>query len=149
VAANPRLVIDVREHSAFVNTNKLASPGGHYSHAVRFGDLVFVSGQLGIRPDGSHTAHLPFEDQVQQALENMLTALRSAGATAADVLKVTAYIVDVERWPRFNALYAETMGNARPARTVVPVAQLHYGYLVEVDAIAVCSSDSRHQDLPR
>jgi 2-iminobutanoate/2-iminopropanoate deaminase len=149
VAANPRVVIDVREHIAFVSTNKLASPGGHYSHAVRFGDLVFVSGQLGIRPDGSHTAHLPFEDQVQQALENMLTALRLAGATAADVLKVTAYIVDVERWPRFNALYAERMGNARPARTVVPVAQLHYGYLVEVDAIAVCSSDSRHQDLPR
>lgn len=74
---------------------------------------------------------------------------RSAGATASDVLKVTAYIVDVERWPRFNAVYAEVMGNARPARAVVPVAQLHYGYLVEVDAIAVCSGGSRHQDLPR
>lgn len=149
MAANPRLVIEMREPIAFVNTSKLAAPGGHYSQAVRYGDLVFVSGQLGIRPDGTHTAHLPFEDQVQQALENMLTALRLAGATAADVLKVTAYIVDVERWPRFNALYAEVMGNARPARTVVPVAQLHYGYLVEVDAIAVCSGDSRHQDLPR
>jgi reactive intermediate/imine deaminase len=149
VAANPRLVIDMSEHIALVDTNELARPGGHYSHAVRFGDLVFVSGQLGIRPDGSHTAHLPFEDQVRQALENMLTALRLAGATATDVLKVTAYIVDVERWPRFNALYAEVMGNARPARTVVPVAHLHYGYLVEVDAIAVCSGDSRHQDLPR
>ena len=149
MAADPRLVIEMREHIAFVNTDELAPPGGHYSHAVRYGDLVFVSGQLGIRPDGSHTAHLPFEDQVQQALENMLTALRLAGATAADVLKVTAYIVDVERWPRFNALYAEVMGSARPARTVVPVAQLHYGYLIEVDAIAVCSGDSRHQDLPR
>lgn len=139
----------MREPIAFVNTNELAAPGGHYSHAVRFGDLVFVSGQLGVRPDGSHTAHLPFEDQVRQALENMLAALRLAGATAADVLKVTAYIVDVERWPRFNALYAEVMGSARPARTVVPVAQLHYGYLVEVDAIAVCRGDARHQDLPR
>ena len=139
----------MRHHVSVVSTNELAPPGGHYSHAVRFGDLVFVSGQLGVRPDGSHTAHLPFEDQVHQALENVLTALRSAGATAADVLKVTAYIVDVERWPRFNALYAEVMGNARPARTVVPVAQLHYGYLVEIDAIAVCSGDSRHQALPR
>ena len=101
-----------------------------------------------MRPDGSHTAHLPFEDQVHQALENVLTALRSAGATADDVLKITAYIVDVERWPRFNALYAEMMGNARPARTVVPVAQLHYGYLVEVDAIAVCSGDRPNQDRP-
>jgi 2-iminobutanoate/2-iminopropanoate deaminase len=139
------LVIDMREHVAFATADELASPGGHYSHAVRFGDLVFVSGQLGIRADGSHTAHLPFEHQVHQALENLLTALRSAGATAADVLKITAYIVYVERWPCFNALYADVMGNARPARTVVPVAQLHYGYLVEVDAIAVCSGDSRHQ----
>jgi len=110
---------------------------------------VFVSGQLGIRPDGSHTTQLPFEDQVRQALQNLLTALRSAGATANDVLKVTAYIVDVERWPRFNAVYAEVMGNARPARAVVPVPRLHYGYLVEVDAIAICSDVSRRQDLPR
>ena len=136
-------------HISAVSTNELAPPGGHYSHAVRCGDLVFVSGQLGIRPDGSHTAHLPFEDQVHQALENVLTALRSAGATAADVLKVTAYIVDAERWPRFNALYAEAMGDARPARTVVPVAQLHYGYLVEIDAVAVCSGDARQQALLR
>jgi reactive intermediate/imine deaminase len=142
-------VIDMREHIAFVTTNELAPPGGHYSHAVRLGDLVFVSGQLGIRPDGSHTAHLPFEDQVHQALENLLTALRAAGATPADVLKVTAYIVDVERWPRFNALYADVMGNARPARTVVPVPKLHYGYLIEVDAIAVCRGDTRRQDLLR
>jgi reactive intermediate/imine deaminase len=139
----------MRAHLAFVTSKELAAPGGHYTHAARFGDLVFVSGQLGIRPDGLHTAHLPFDDQVCQALENLLTALRSAGATAADVLKVTAYIVDVERWPRFNTLYAEVMGNARPARTVVPVAQLHHGYLVEVDAIAVCSGDSPNQDDPR
>jgi len=139
----------MREHIAFVNTYKLSPPGGHYSHAARFGDMVFVSGQLGIRPDGSHTAQLPFEDQVRQVLENVLTALQSVGATAADLLKVTAYIVDVERWPRFNAVYAEVMGNARPARTVVPVPQLHYGYLVEVDAIAVCNGASMFQELPR
>lgn len=149
MAAHSRLVIDMREHIEFINTNELAAPGGHYSHAARFGDLVFVSGQLGIRPDGSQTAQLPFEDQVRQALQNLLTALRSAGATANDVLKVTAYIVDVERWPRFNALYAEVMGDARPTRSVVPVAQLHYGYLVEVDAIAACRGASGHQELPR
>jgi reactive intermediate/imine deaminase len=139
--------MDMREHVTVVTPNELSLPGGHYSHAVRFGDLVFVSGQLGIRPDGSHTAHLPFEDQVHQALENLLSALRSTGATPADVLKITAYIVDVGRWPRFNALYAEVMGNARPARTVVPVPELHYGYLIEVDAVAVCRA--RQQDLLR
>lgn len=115
----------------------LAPPGGHYRHAVCHGDLVFVSGQLGARPDGTHTADLPFEDQVRQALANLRAALASAGADLDGVLKLTAYIVDVAHWPRFNAVYAEVMGEARPARTVVPVPELHYGYLVELDAIAV------------
>ena len=116
----------------------VARPGGHYSHAKRFGDLVFTSGQLGVRPDGSHTSALPFEEQARQALGNMLATLRAARAEPADILKVTAYIVGVEHWPRFNAVYAEVMGEAKPARAVVPVVELHYGYLVEVDAIAVC-----------
>jgi 2-iminobutanoate/2-iminopropanoate deaminase len=116
----------------------VARPGGHYSHATRFGDLVFTSGQLGVRPDGSHTVELPFEEQARQALRNMLAALRAAKAEPADILKVTAYIAGVDHWPRFNAVYAEVMGEAKPARTVVPVGELHYGYLVEVDAIAVC-----------
>ncbi len=118
----------------------LAAPGGHYSHATRFGDLVFTAGQLGIRADGSHTCELGFEDQVRQALDNMLAALRAAGAEPSDILKVTAYIVGIENWPRFNAIYAELMGAACPARTVVPVPELHYGYLVEVDAVAVRGS---------
>jgi len=132
----------MREQIALITSDALPRPGGHYSHAVVFGNLVFVSGQLATRPDGSHTAHLPFEDQVRQALDNVVAALRSAGATPDDVLKVTAYIVDVERWPRFNAVYAEVMGDARPARTVVPVGELHYGYLVEIDAVAACGRDT-------
>lgn len=115
----------------------IAPPGGHYSHAVCHGGLVFVSGQLGARADGTHTADLPFEDQVHQALANLRAALAAAGADLDSVVKLTAYIVDVAHWPRFNAVYASVMGAARPARTVVPVPQLHYGYLVELDAIAV------------
>lgn len=117
--------------------NGMAAPAGHYSHAVCHGALVFVSGQLGVRPDGTHTADLPFEDQVRQALANLRAALASAGADLGSVVKLTAYIVDVAHWPRFNAVYASVMGPARPARTVVPVPELHYGYLVELDAIAV------------
>jgi reactive intermediate/imine deaminase len=114
----------------------LPKPGGHYSHAACHGDLIFTAGQLPIRPDGSHMAGASFEDQARQALANVLAALGAAGAGASDLLKVTAYIVGVENWPRFNAIYAEVMGAARPARTVVPVPELHYGYLVEIDAIA-------------
>lgn len=116
----------------------LARPGGHYSHARRFGSLVFTAGQLPIRPDGSHTADRPFEEQARQALANMLAAVRAAGAGPDDILKVTVYIAGVELWPRFNAVYAEVMGESRPARTVVPVPELHYRYLVEIDAIAAC-----------
>ncbi len=116
----------------------VARPGGHYRHARRFGDLVFTSGQLPIRADGSHTADRPFEEQARQALANLLATLRAAGAGPHDILKVTVYIAGVDLWPRFNAVYAEVMGEAKPARTVVPVPELHYGYLVEVDAIAAC-----------
>ena len=114
-----------------------APPGGHYSHGVGYGDLLFVSGQLGIRQDGSHTADDDFEVQARQALQNMLAVLDAAGSGPQDVLKVTVYIVDVANWPRLNKAYAEVMGDARPARAVVPVPALHYGYLVEIDAIAV------------
>jgi len=133
--SNPRVITLV--------PGDVARPGGHYSHARRFGDLVFTSGQLGVRADGSHTAGQPFEEQVRQALQNMLGALRAAGAEPSDILKVTAYIVGVDLWPRFNAIYAEVMGEAKPARTVVPVPELHYGYLIEIDAIAACSGEPR------
>lgn len=119
--------------------NDVSRPGGHYSHAMRFGELVFSSGQLPVRPDGSHAADRPFEDQARQALANMLATLRAAGAEPRNILKVTVYIAGVDLWPRFNAVYAEVMGEARPARTVVPVPELHYGYLVEIDAVAACS----------
>ena len=144
MAAAARVVSAMAKTVETLAPENLAAPGGHYSHAARFGDLVFTAGQLGIRPDGSHTCELGFEDQVRQALDNMLAALRSAGAEPSDILKVTAYIVGVDNWPRFNAVYAEVMGAVRPARTVVPVPQLHYGYLVEVDAIAVRASAAEH-----
>lgn len=115
-----------------------AAPAGHYSAGVRHGGLVYVSGQLGVRPDGSHTAAEPFEVQVRAALDNVLRVLAAAGLEPADVIKVTAYIVGVENWPRFNAIYAEVMGDAKPARAVVPVPELHYGYLIELEAIAAC-----------
>ena len=115
---------------------KVQPPAGHYSPAVAHGGLIYVSGQLGVRPDGGHTTGLAFEDQARQALANLLAVLAAAGASPRHLVKVTAYIVGVEHWPAFNAIYAQVMGEARPARSVVPVPKLHHGYLVEIDAIA-------------
>lgn len=111
-------------------------PAGHYSPATAWRDLVFVSGQLPVRPDGSHTAGESFEAQARQVLDNLLAVLAAAGSSPAKVLKVTAYIVGVEHWPEFNRIYAEVLGEAKPARAIVPVPELHHGYLVEVEAVA-------------
>lgn len=119
-----------------ITTSEVPLPAGHYSQATAWNGLVFVSGQLGPRPDGSHTADRPFEEQARQVLANLLAILREAGCGPEHVLKVTAYLVGVENWPGFNTVYAEMFGEARPARAVVPVPGLHHGYLVEVEAVA-------------
>ena len=120
-----------------IKTARAPQPAGHYSQAVAFRDLVFVSGQLGPRPDGSSTAGQPFEEQAKQSIATMLAILAEAECGPADVVKVTAYIVGVENWPSFNRVFSEYFGESRPARSVVPVPELHLGYLIEVDAIGI------------
>ena len=115
--------------------------GPHYSPAVKHGGLVYISGQLPVGPNGAHDPSISFASQVRQVLENLLAVMQANGAEGADhLLKVTAYIVGGAYWAEFNQIYAEILGDARPARTVVPVAELHFGYLVEVDAVARTSS---------
>lgn len=116
---------------------RLAPPGGHYSHAVRAGGFVFISGQLPIAPDGRKLQDADFEAQTTQVLANVSAALESAGSSVDRLVQVRVYITDIELWPAFNALYATWAGDARPARAVVPVPQLHYGFKVEVEATAL------------
>jgi 2-iminobutanoate/2-iminopropanoate deaminase len=119
-----------------IATDDAPPPAGHYAQATAWRDLVFASGQLGVRSDGEHMVGESFEVQARQALGNLLAVLAAAECGPEQVLRVTAYIVGVENWPAFNRVYAELMGDARPARTVVPVPGLHHGYLLEVDAVA-------------
>jgi reactive intermediate/imine deaminase len=117
-------------------TPNAPKPGGHYSQAVCHGDLVFVSGQLPVTLEGRIIADASFEDQARLALANLLAIVKAAGSSPERVLKVTVFLAGVEYWPKFNALYAEAFGDARPARSVVPVPALHYGCLIELEAIA-------------
>ncbi|EPC03412.1 hypothetical protein L861_17900 [Litchfieldella anticariensis FP35 = DSM 16096] len=121
---------------ATVLTDQAPTPAGHYVQATACGGMVFVSGQLPVRPDGAHAPEASFQDQAWQALDNLLAVVRASGSSPERLLKVTAYIVGVENWPQFNSVYAEALGDIKPARAVVPVPELHYGYLVEIDAVA-------------
>ena len=118
-------------------TDRAPKAAGHYAQAVASGAYVFVSGQLPIRADRTPLDDDSFEAQARQAIQNMLEVVRAAGSAPQHLVKVTAYIVGIANWPRFNAVYASMLPDACPARSVVPVPELHYGYLVEIDAIAV------------
>jgi len=120
-------------------TDRAPQPAGHYTQAIVSGAHVFVSGQLPIRPDGRPLDHDGFEAQARQAIQNMLEIVRAAGSSPQQLVKVTAYIVGIANWPRLNAVYASMLPDSCPARSVVPVPELHHGYLVEIDAIAACT----------
>jgi reactive intermediate/imine deaminase len=119
------------------NPGTMAAPGGHYSHAIAANGLVFVSGQLPIAPDGRKLDTAPFEEQARQVLDNVAQALAAAGSSVDRLVQVRVYVTDIATWPAFNALYAAWAGAARPARAVVPVPQLHYGFKIEVEAVAL------------
>lgn len=116
---------------------KAPPPGGHYSHAVVHNDLVFVAGQLPIDPANPKAPPGSIERQTELALANVAAILEAAGSGLDRVLQMTIYVSDIELWGAVNAVYARVMGQHRPARAVVPVKDLHYGYQIEVQAIAV------------
>ena len=119
-----------------VSTDAAPLARGHYSQAVAHGGLVYVAGQLPIVPGEPDRKLSDFESQAEQVLANVFAILGAAGSAPDRILKATVYIADLSHWPAFNAIYARRLGEHRPARTVVPVGALHYGYLVEMDVIA-------------
>ena len=119
-----------------ISTPDAPEARGHYSQAIVHGGMVYVAGQLPGVPGHPDRRLESFEEQARQVIANVAAILAAADSSLQDVVKATVYITDVADWPAFNAVYAEAFGAHRPARTVVPVAGLHYGYRVEMDVIA-------------
>jgi len=119
-----------------IATSHAPAARGHYSQAIEHDGVVYVAGQLPIVPDDPDRYLEGFDAQARQVLANVKAILEASGSGMDQILKATVYIADIAHWPAFNAIYAEHLGAHRPARTVAPVAQLHYGYLVEMDVIA-------------
>ena len=120
----------------------LATPGGHYSHAVVANGFVFISGQLPIAADGTKLVDATFADQAKQVLNNVRVALEAAGSSVSQLVQVRVYVDDLANWPAFNVVYAEWAGNVKPARAVVPTGPLHFGFKVEVEAVAIVLSSA-------
>lgn len=125
-----------------VTSPNAPTPAGHYSQAVVHGGLVYVAGQLGMDP--RRPGHTPddIELQTEQALRNVANILIAAGSDLSNVLSMTIYISDQGDWARVNGVCAAVMGSHRPARAVVPVKDLHYGFGVEIQCVAAVAGAS-------
>jgi len=117
-------------------TSEAPQPAGHYSQAIEHQGLVYVSGQLPIDPVKGRRVDESIEKQTEMALANIDTILRKANSGKNHVLKVTVYISDITLWDRVNSVYARFFGDHRPARAVVPTRELHFGFQIEIEAIA-------------
>ncbi|MBI5000829.1 MAG: RidA family protein [Euryarchaeota archaeon] len=109
---------------------------GPYSRAVKFRDIIFISGQLGLDPATGKLAG-GIAEQTRQALKNLAAVLGEMGATTKDVAKTTVYLKSMDDFDEMNKTYASFFSEPYPARTTVGVAALPKGGLVEIDAIAV------------
>jgi 2-iminobutanoate/2-iminopropanoate deaminase len=119
-----------------ISTPDAPTPAGHYSQAIVHGDVVYVAGQLPIDTKSSERRVGSIEEQTERTLRNVEAILRAAGSDLDHVLQMTIYVSDMASWGAVNEAFARVMGAHRPARAVVPVGPLHYGYGIEIQAIA-------------
>ena len=119
-----------------IETGDAPRPAGHYSQAVVANGFVFVAGILPVVPGGERRIPDGIEAQMRQVLTNLRAILTEAGSDMHKLTSVQVFIPSIELWGEVNALYSEALGAHRPARTVIPCGPLHYGALVEVNAIA-------------
>ena len=110
---------------------------GPYSHAVAAGNLLFVSGQGPVAPDGSGLQRGTFEDEARLTLSNLKAVVEDAGSSLAQVVKVNVYLADIDKFAEFNAIYEEFFPTDCPARTCIQAGRLPFDIQVEVEAVAL------------
>jgi 2-iminobutanoate/2-iminopropanoate deaminase len=119
-----------------VSTGEAPQAIGPYSQAVASGNLLFISGQIGLDPESGELA-LGLEAQVNRALQNLFGILGAAGAAAAEVVKTTVYLASMSDFSRMNEIYARYFSESLPARSTVAAKTLPKDALFEIDAVAV------------
>ena len=112
------------------------APAGHYTPAVESGGFIYVSGQLPIDPFTGEKTSGDIKLQTLRVLDNIKLLLKSGGSGIEKIIKINIYLSDIGLWDEVNIVYAGFMGEHKPSRIVIPTGPLHYGFFIEIDAIA-------------
>jgi 2-iminobutanoate/2-iminopropanoate deaminase len=122
-----------------VRTERAPAPfqGAPYNQAVKAGGLVFVAGQLGLRPGASEMAGPTIAEQTEQAMRNLAAILEEAGSGLDKLVKTTVFLQSLDDFAGMNEVYASHVGDRPPARSTFEVSKLPSGALVEIEAIAL------------
>lgn len=119
-----------------IQTQHAPAAIGPYSQAIRAGNFLFASGQLGLDPQSGKLQE-GVEAQARQALTNIQAVLQSAGSDIRRVVKTTIFLADINDFAKVNAIYGEVFQQEPPARSTVQVAALPLGGLVEIEFVAL------------
>ena len=119
-----------------VKTKGMPEAGGHYSPCIEHNGMLYLSGQL---PRDPYTKNIPetIEEQTLVALNNVERIVVEGGSSKAKILQMRLYISNVNLWDKVNKIYGDFFGNHKPVRSVIPTRDLHFGCLIEIEAIAV------------
>ena len=110
---------------------------GPYAQAIKVRDIVYTAGQIPIDPKTGSFVEGGINEQTRQVLENLKAVLAAAGSSLDQVVKATVFLKNMTDFPAMNEVYGEYLGNAKPARSTVAVAELPRGALVEIDLVAL------------
>jgi len=124
----------------FISTNEAPQAIGPYSQAIEANGLIYTSGQIALKPDGSMETR-GVEEQTHQVMKNLFYVLEAAGAHFNDVIKTTIYLADMNDFDMVNKVYAHYFGTHKPARSTIAVRTLPKNALVEVECIAIAGAD--------
>ncbi len=122
-----------------IQTDRAPAAIGTYSQAVRAGDTVYVSGQIPLVPETGEIVEGDVEAQIRRTFDNLLAVVEAAGASLAQVAKLTIYLTDLSHFPKVNEVMAEYFKPPYPARAALGVAALPKGVGVEMDAVVVAN----------
>ncbi len=129
-----------------ISTNNSPAAIGPYSQAIRFNELVFISGQIPIDPEFGKVIKGNIKEQTKQVLENLKNILQAGGSSLPNVLRTTIFLSDMDDYAMVNETYAQYFESSPPARSTVQVSRLPKDVHIEIDAIAYATNQENLLD---